>query len=80
MLLLLDEGFTTEPNQGFQAMHGKMTVLSALLLIMVFPPPSLSDDREAAVRAVIQSFYKAFDEGFTGPDAETTPLLGKVNP
>ena len=48
-------------------MHGKMNAVFALMVIMMLPLPSLSDDREAAVRTAIQSFYKAFDEGFTGP-------------
>jgi uncharacterized protein (TIGR02246 family) len=63
-----------------KAMHGKMTALSALMLIMMFPLPSLSDDGEAAVRAVIQSFYKAFDEGFTGPADYAAEDWNHINP
>jgi uncharacterized protein (TIGR02246 family) len=61
-------------------MHGKMIAVSALMLVMTFPLLSLSDDREADVRTVIQSFYKAFDEGFTGPADYAAEDWNHINP
>jgi hypothetical protein len=52
----------------------------ALTMIMLSPVSSLSDDREAEVRTVIQSFYKAFDEGFTGPADYATEDWNHINP
>src|SRR5215470_4579875 len=53
---------------------------SALILIMMFPLSSLSDNREVDVRAAIQSFYKAFDEGFTGPADYAAEDWNHINP
>src|SRR5215470_5794267 len=53
---------------------------SALILIMMFPLSSLSDNREVDVRAAIQSFYKAFDQGFTGPADYATEDWNHINP
>lgn len=36
-------------------------------LFLLVPRAALSDQRDAAVRTTIQAFYKAFDDGFTGP-------------
>jgi uncharacterized protein (TIGR02246 family) len=62
-------------------MHGKMNAVFALMMvIMMLPLPSLSDDRETEVRTAIQSFYKAFDEGFTGPADYAAEDWNHINP
>ena len=60
-------GTLSEMGGHFTAMPRKRNAVFALMAIMMLSLPSLSDDREAEVRTAIQSFYKAFDEGFTGP-------------
>ena len=49
-------------------------------LFLMLPCPALSDDREAAVRTAIQSFYKAFDDGFVGPAGYATEDWNHINP
>ena len=49
-------------------------------LFLMLPCPALSDDREAAVRTAIQSFYKAFDDGFVGPADYATEDWNHINP
>ena len=49
-------------------------------LFLMVPCAALSDDREAAVRTAIQSFYKAFDDGFVGPADYATEDWNHINP
>ncbi len=49
-------------------------------LFLMLPCPALSEDREAAVRTAIQSFYKAFDDGFVGPADYATEDWNHINP
>ena len=49
-------------------------------LFLMVPCAALSADREAAVRTAIQSFYKAFDDGFVGPADYATEDWNHINP
>jgi hypothetical protein len=44
----------------------KMLAAAVTGLVLVVPSSVCADD-EATLRIVIQSFYRSFDEGFTGP-------------
>src|ERR1700739_337328 len=57
-----------------------LVTIFTLIVIMLSPLSSLSDDREAEIRTAIQSFYKAFDEGFTGPADYATEDWNHINP
>lgn len=56
------------------------TVVIVAALIVMAPLSSFSDDREAEVRTVIQAFYKAYDEGFTGPADYANEDWNHINP
>ena len=49
-------------------------------LFLTVPCMALSGEREAAVRTAIQSFYKAFDDGFVGPADYATEDWNHINP
>jgi uncharacterized protein (TIGR02246 family) len=49
-------------------------------LFLMVPSAALSDDREAAVRTAIQSFYKAFNDGFVGRADYATEDWNHINP
>ena len=55
-------------------------LVTVIGLILMGPPPALSNDREAEVRTAIHAFYKAFDEGFTGPAEYATEDWNHINP
>ena len=57
---------------------GAVVIVSAL--IVMAPIQSFGDDREAEVRTVIQAFYKAYDEGFTGPADYADEDWNHINP
>src|SRR5256886_14344267 len=40
----------------------------------------MSETKEAGVRAAIQAFHKAFDDGFTGPAEYATEDWNHINP
>jgi uncharacterized protein (TIGR02246 family) len=61
-------------------MRRRIIVTFSLMAILISPLPSLTDDREAEVRATIQSFYTAFDEGFTGPADYATEDWNHISP
>src|SRR5262249_15842745 len=56
-----------------------ISIITLGLLLMV-PSAVLSDDREPAVRSVIQAFYKAFEDGFVGPADYATEDWNHINP
>ena len=56
-----------------------ISIITLGLLLMV-PSAVLSDDREPAVRSVIQAFYKAFEDGFVGPADYATEDWSHINP
>src|SRR5262249_48863802 len=58
----------------------KAITITIIGLLLVIPPAALSDDRDAAVRTTIQAFYKAFDDGFTGPADYATEDWNHINP
>jgi uncharacterized protein (TIGR02246 family) len=55
-------------------------LVTVIALILMWPPAPLSNDRGAEVRTAIQAFYKAFDEGFTGPAEYATEDWNHINP
>jgi ketosteroid isomerase-like protein len=58
----------------------KLITMIVVGLFLVSPPTALSEDKEAAVRAVIRAFYSAFDDGFVGPADYATEDWNHINP
>jgi uncharacterized protein (TIGR02246 family) len=58
----------------------KPITITLVGLVFITQLAALSDDREAAVRTTIQAFYKAFDDGFTGPFDYATEDWNHINP
>jgi uncharacterized protein (TIGR02246 family) len=58
----------------------KLIGIVILGLFLMVPCVALSEDREAAVRAAIRAFYKAFDDGFAGPADYATEDWNHINP
>jgi uncharacterized protein (TIGR02246 family) len=54
--------------------------LIVITLILVVAAPVQGNDREAEVRATIEAFYKAFDDGFTHPADFATEDWNHINP
>ena len=58
-----------------------LTLLMLFVEVQALPlAHGASNDGEAAVRVAIQSFYKAFDEGFTGPADYAAEDWNHINP
>ncbi len=55
-------------------------LLTFMAVCLTTPVPALSEEREAKVRTAIQAFYKAFDEGFTGPANYAAEDWNHINP
>jgi uncharacterized protein (TIGR02246 family) len=68
------------PNEMPVSQRPKLVSLAVIALTLLLTLPLLSDDREAEVRRPIQAFYKAFDEGFTGPADYATEDWNHINP
>jgi uncharacterized protein (TIGR02246 family) len=58
----------------------KRVALSAVALLLFAPYAAMSGNDEAQVRAAIQAFHKAFDDGFKGPADYATPDWNHINP
>ena len=58
----------------------KLITMIVVGLFLVSPPTALSEDKEAAVRAVIRAFYSAFDDGFVGPADYATEDWNHISP
>jgi uncharacterized protein (TIGR02246 family) len=58
----------------------KRFVLSIVVLLLLSPYVAMGGNDEAEVRAAIQAFHKAFDEGFTGPADYATSDWNHINP
>jgi uncharacterized protein (TIGR02246 family) len=55
-------------------------VAGMLGLLLISAGPAFSKDETAAVRATVEAFYKAFDEGFTQPADYATEDWNHINP
>ena len=55
-------------------------IISILALNLVSGVVAHADDKEAAVRATIQTFYTNFNEGFTSPADYATEDWNHINP
>ena len=60
--------------------HSVTAALIVITLIAVIPATVWGNDSEAEVRATIQAFYKAFDDGFTQPADFATEDWNHINP
>src|ERR1700694_2052170 len=58
----------------------KQIVVALISLILFAPGAAMSETKEAGVRAAIQAFHKAFDDGFTGPAEYATEDWNHINP
>src|SRR5437660_11611658 len=58
----------------------KQIVVALINLILFAPGAAMSETKEAGVRAAIQAFHKAFDDGFTGPAEYATEDWNDINP
>jgi uncharacterized protein (TIGR02246 family) len=58
----------------------KQLALSIGVLLLFAPYVAMSANDEAEVRAAIQAFHKAFDDGFTGPADYAAPDWNHINP
>jgi uncharacterized protein (TIGR02246 family) len=58
----------------------KPVCIVILGLFLMLPCAAMSDDREAGVRTAIQSFYKAFDDGFVDRPDYATEDWNHINP
>jgi uncharacterized protein (TIGR02246 family) len=58
----------------------KRFALSIAALFVFAPYVAMSGNDEAEVRAAIQAFHKAFDDGFTGPADYATSDWNHINP
>ena len=54
--------------------------LIVITLILTLPTTVWGNDREAQVRSTIETFYKAFDDGFTQPADFATQDWNHINP
>jgi uncharacterized protein (TIGR02246 family) len=60
--------------------HSLTASLIVITLISAVPTSVRGDDREAEVRATIEAFYKAFDDGFTQPADFAAEDWNHINP
>jgi uncharacterized protein (TIGR02246 family) len=58
----------------------KQIVLATIGLILLVPSAAISENKEAGVRAAIEAFHRAFDDGFTGPAEYATDDWNHINP
>jgi uncharacterized protein (TIGR02246 family) len=67
---------------GFIAVEGGslMLIFSILALSLAASGVAHADDKAAEVRTTIQTFYKNFNEGFTGPAYYATEDWNHINP
>jgi uncharacterized protein (TIGR02246 family) len=63
-----------------KALRPESILLTLIAVTLMVPLPALSEQREAEVRTAIQAFYKAFDEGFTGPAIYATEDWNHISP
>ena len=55
-------------------------VVAVACLILFASGAAMSEDKEVGVRAAIQAFHNAFNEGFTGPAEYATADWNHINP
>ena len=58
----------------------KRFAFSIVVLLLLAPYAAMSGNDEAGVRAAIQAFHKAFDDGFTAPADYATADWNHINP
>jgi uncharacterized protein (TIGR02246 family) len=58
----------------------KRFALCIVVLLLFAPYVAISGNDEVQVRAAIQAFHRAFDDGFTGPADYATPDWNHINP